>query len=427
MAPTTQISADNSRYSSKTQSSTTKSNSNINKQKTSIRGLVAELLSCVNPDKPLVSLGVGDASVYPCFHQGQDAIKILSDANSSGEFISYAPSFGLPRVRRAVAEYLSWGVRPGIKEEDVYLTVGGTQAIQVCTTVLATGRAANLLIPRPGFPLYEAKCCLSGIEPRFYDLVPEKNWEMDPAQLRALADHNTVGLVLISPNNPCGVAYSYSHLLQIAETARDLNIPIIADEVYGHMVFGGAEFVPMASFAHIAPVVTIGSLSKRCMVPGWRVGWVAFADPYGSLKEVKMATETLMNILCGPPCTIQAAVPSMLSASSEEFHNNVMKILESSADTLFTKIEQIEALNSYSRPQASMFMMVEVKTDLLDGIENDMDFARALMKEESLLVLPGTVLGLKNWVRIFFGVPTELAREAGERIASFCKRRLLVN
>lgn len=98
-----QISANNSRYSSQTQSSAGKSDSHVNKQKTSIRGIVAELLSCVNPDKPLVSLGVGDASVYPCFHRGQDAIKILSDSNSSGEFISYAPSFGLPSVRRCVS------------------------------------------------------------------------------------------------------------------------------------------------------------------------------------------------------------------------------------------------------------------------------------------------------------------------------------
>ncbi|KAJ0975663.1 hypothetical protein J5N97_017628 [Dioscorea zingiberensis] len=426
MAPTTQITTNNGRDSSKIQIPDAKSNPHFNKEKTSIRGMVAELLSYPNPDKPLISLGVGDSSVYPCFHQGQDATGILTSAISSGDFVCYPPSFGLLPARRAVAEYLSWGVQQGIKEEDVYLMVGGTQAIQVCTMALAARSGANLLIPRPGFPLYEAKCGLVGIEPRFYDLVPENGWELDPTQLRAIANHNTVGLVVISPNNPCGVAYSSSHLLKIAETARDLNIPIIADEVYGHMVFGGGMFLPMASFAHIAPVITIGSLSKRWMIPGWRFGWLTFSDPYGSLKQVKKATEMLMNILCGPPCTIQGAVPSILLDTSEDFHKNVIRILESSADTLFTRLEQIEALNCYSRPWASMFMMIEVKTDLLCGIENDMDFARELMKEESVLVLPGTLLGLKNWVRIFFGVPTELAKEACERIESFCKRRLLL-
>ncbi|CAN6371751.1 unnamed protein product [Urochloa humidicola] len=94
-------------------------------------------------------------------------------------------------------------------------------------------------------------------------------------------------MVIINPNNPCGSVYTHEHLEKVAVVARKLRILVIADEVYGNLVFGDTPFIPMGVFGHIAPVLIVGSLSKTRIVPGWRLGWVAVCDPKKILQETK--------------------------------------------------------------------------------------------------------------------------------------------
>lgn len=96
----------------------------------------------------------------------------------------------------------------------MFITSGCTQAIDVALAMLARPRA-NILLPRPGFPIYELCAKFRNLEVRYFDLLPENGWEIDLDAVESLADDNTVALVVINPGNPCGNVYSYLHLMKV--------------------------------------------------------------------------------------------------------------------------------------------------------------------------------------------------------------------
>ena len=112
---------------------------------------------------------------------------------------------------RAIADYLSRDLPYTLSPDDVFLTVGCIRAIEVTLMVLACLRA-NILLPRPCFPSYDAHASSNNLEVCYFDLIPEKGWEVDIEGVEALADENTVAMVVINPGNPCGSVYTHQHL-----------------------------------------------------------------------------------------------------------------------------------------------------------------------------------------------------------------------
>ncbi|KAK3424398.1 hypothetical protein EUGRSUZ_F01171 [Eucalyptus grandis] len=255
-----------------------------------IKGILGLLMENVDTGngKRVVSLGMGDPSAYTCFRTTRVAEDAVVDALQSQKFNGYSPTVGLPQTRRAIAEYLSRDLPYKLSSDDVFVTSGCTQAIDVALAMLARP-GANVLLPRPGFPIYELCAAFRHIEVRHYDLLPNKGWEVDLDAIQTLADRNTVAMVIINPGNPCGNVYTDQHLREIAETAEKLKILVIADEVYGHLAFGDTPFVPMGRYGRIVPVLTLGSLSKRWIVPGWRLGWFVTSDPSGMFRKPKVS------------------------------------------------------------------------------------------------------------------------------------------
>nr|XP_043628079.1 probable aminotransferase TAT2 [Erigeron canadensis] len=392
-----------------------------------IKGILGMLMANVNVDddkkKKCISLGMGDPTAFSCFTTTCVAKDAVIDALNSQKFDGYSPTVGLLQTRRAISEYLSVNLPYKLSPDDVYVTAGCTQAIEVAISILATPNA-NILVPRPGFPIYELCAAFRNVEIRHFDLLPENGWEVDLDAVDALADQNTVAIVIINPGNPCGNVYSYQHLKKIAETAKKHKIVVIADEVYGHLAFGANPFVPMGVFGSMVPVLTLGSLSKRWIVPGWRLGWFVTTDPNAIFKNSK-TVERLKKYfdICGGPATfIQAAVPQILKETSDAFFTRTLSILKHTADLCVIKIKDIPCLTCPTKPQGSMAVMMKLNVSLLKDITDDVDFCFKVAKEESVILLPGRTVGLKNWVRITFAAEPSSLEEALDRVKSFYYR-----
>ncbi|XP_051126204.1 probable aminotransferase TAT2 [Andrographis paniculata] len=393
-----------------------------------IKGILELLMASTGAEnggesKKVISLGIGDPTAYSCFCTTSAAQEAVVETLRSNKFNGYAPTVGLPQTRKAISDYLSRDLAYTLSPDDVYITAGCTQAIEFALSILAAP-GANILLPRPGFPIYGLCAAFRNLEVRYFDLQPENGWEVDLRAVEALSDQNTVAVVIINPGNPCGNVYSHRHLKEIAETANRLGIVVIADEVYGHLSFGANPFVPMGVFSSITPVLTLGSLSKRWLVPGWRLGWLVTNDPYGYMKTPKFVErlKKYSNISGGPATFIQAAVPEIINKTQNNFFTKTLSTLKQASDICYEKINGIPCISCPQKPEGSMACMVKLNVSQLKDISDDIDFCFKLAKEESVIVLPGLAVGLKNWLRITFAVEPSALEEGLERVKSFCRR-----
>ncbi|KAK1567069.1 hypothetical protein Q3G72_007738 [Acer saccharum] len=339
-----------------------------------------------NDTRPIIPLGRGDPSAFPSFQTTSVAEDAIVDAVKFAKFNHYSPNVGILPARRAIADYLNRNLPYKLSPDDVYVTIGCKQAIEVIVTVLTS---------------------------------PEKGWEVDLAAVEALADDNTVAMVIINPGNPCGNVYTYQHLNEIAETARKLGIMVISDEVYQHLTFGSTPFVPMGVFGSIVPVVTLGSISKRWMVPGWQLGWLVTSDPNGILQKsgIVESIKDFLTISSDPATFTQGAIPQILEKTKEDFFSKTIGLLREAADMCYDRIKEIACL---ACPQTRSGH-VKLNLSLLEGIDNDTEFCLKLAKEESVIILPVAV-GLKDWLRITFAVELSALEDGLGRVKAFCPR-----
>lgn len=237
---------------------------------------------------------LGDPTAYGNIPPCPVIVSAITQAlQSPGMAAGYASATGTPEARHAIHKYHypndnNTSLHDGVDDsnivitspDDVIVANGASGALELGLTALLD-EGSVLLVPRPGFPLYQVIAESHGARVVHYDLLPNQGWECDLDQIdRIISEEEEVddandmntkvvrGIVVNNPSNPTGAVYSEEHLMQIVKLAEKWNVPIIADEIYGDLVFGSSVFHPIANVAmklgYTVPVITASGLGKQC-------------------------------------------------------------------------------------------------------------------------------------------------------------------
>jgi len=377
--------------------------------------------------KPMIPLSLGDPTAFGNLQAPEVLSETMVSLVRGAKHNGYGNSAGAEDARAAVAKRFS---TPHCiyKASDIIVASGCSGALEIAINGIVD-EGDNLLVPKPGFPLYQVLAESQGASVKEYDLLPSQGWQADLAQLESLVDARTKALIVNNPSNPCGSVFPKEHLLGFIDIAARHKLPIIADEIYGEMAFEGVAFHPLAELAPHVPVITVGGLAKQFLVPGWRVGWLMLHDPVHALDDLREGFNRLTQLIVGASTLVQGAVPRVLcpeagsadAASLAASDQHYMTTLQDNARFTYERLKGVVGLTPVE-PQGAMYVMVHYDPAVLPGIRTDAEFVERLLAEEAVFVLPGACFGAPHFFRIVFSGPREKLADAFDRMEAFCMR-----
>ena len=379
-----------------------------------IRDIVEASEEAKKAGKDLIYLNIGDPIKYG-FKTPDSIIEVVCQALWKN-YNSYSDSPGIPEAIEAIRNY---ALKKGIEPIDIYITQGATEAIEFAISALVNSEE-NILLPCPCYPLYQAIISKFRIEPRYYFLDENKNWEPDIESIESLIDKKTRAIVIINPNNPTGAIYSKEALKKIVEIAQKYNLVIFSDEIYDQYILeDNLEHVSIASLSNSVPVVTFNGLSKNYFAPGFRIGWGIISGPKEILKDYIEAIHKLARTRLCAPHPLQFAIPVALNNENHYIRDVIIK-LKRRRDILIGGLNQIPFI-SCVKPLGAFYAFPSINIPDID----DLEFTKRLILEEGVVVVHGSGFGQKSGTkhfRIIFLPEEETLKKALERIDRFVRK-----
>ena len=386
-----------------------------------IRDVVVPAMELERKGNTILKLNIGDPLAYPGFTTPVHMIDAFSEGLKN-QRNGYSPSYGLPELREAIALDEShkknggWNCSP----DDVYVCHGVTEALQlIFASFLQTGD--KILAPGPHYPPYMAYPLLFGGETVEYKLDEDNEWAIDLNDIESKMDDKVRLIVVINPNNPTGGVADKDQLSKIIQIASSWpNCAIISDEIYDEINFVGNHY-SVASLSQNIPVITLNGVSKIYYAPGWRIGYMAWHDPYNNLSLVRDGVERLLRSrLC-------ASTPAQLGylaglEGSREWMNDYKDKLLKQRDFCIKRIQSIDGLE-VTKPNGAFYMFVRITHDQWEA--NDKDFVLKLLHEEHVLMVHGSGFSPeygKGHFRLVFLPCLDILEKVFDRLEQFLLR-----
>ena len=361
----------------------------------------------------VVGFGTGEPDFNTPDNINMAGIRAICDGKTK-----YTPAAGIIPLRKAIAQRLKEDCGVDYDYTQIVVASGAKHSVYIALAAI-TNPGDEITIPAPFWVSYYEMVRMVGGTPVIVEAGEEQNFKITAQQLEAAITDKTKCLMLNNPSNPTGMIYSAEELRAIADVCVKHDLYILADEIYYQLIYDGIEFTSIASLGEEVKERTllINGVSKSYAMTGWRVGYCA------ANKTLAKIMSNFLSHSTGAPSTIsQWASVEALTGPQEGIEAMRLAFLER-RDYIVKRINSIPGVSCIV-PNGAFYVMMNIEQLIgktLGGklIENDDDFAVALLEKALVAVVPCSGFGMKNFVRWSYAASMENIEKGLDRLEKF--------
>lgn len=357
------------------------------------------------------------AAGEPDFNTPKNIIEAAIKAMDDG-YTKYTKTSGIVELRKAICKKLHQENNLNYSEEQIVVSTGAKQCL--ANTFLAIlNKGDEVILQNPCWVSYTELIKLADGVPVIVNCDENDGYKLSAKNIEKAVTSKTKAILLNSPHNPTGIVYNKNELEEIAQIAKKYNLIIISDEIYEKLIYDGEEHVSIASLSEDAyeRTIVINGLSKTYAMTGWRVGYTA-----SSTKLAKVMS-SVQSHMTSNVCSISQYAALEALTGPQDSINMMKNAFEERRNFMMKKLEGIDEV-SFIKPQGAFYIMVDITYFIgksINGIKinNSIEFAKILLEEEKVAVIPGAAFGLENFIRLSYATSMEVIEEGLDRIKSF--------